>query len=125
VYDPGKGRFRGYLKVCTYRALQTHLGKQARLQGVALDQISPDALAIDQVWNDVWEQELLARAVEQLRSSMGHTKTFQAFEKYVGLTEPAQSVADALGVHITTVYHAKEQITQLLRETVRALDDED
>src|SRR3954467_9102278 len=29
IYDPGKGRFRGYLKVCTYRALRSHLEKNS------------------------------------------------------------------------------------------------
>src|SRR4051812_28013669 len=39
VYDPSKGRFRGYLKVCTYRALQKRLGHEARLHGTPLDKI--------------------------------------------------------------------------------------
>src|SRR3954470_4421372 len=64
VYDASKGRFRGYLKVCTYRALSAHFGKQARFQGLSLNQLDPEAVAIEQVWNDVWEQEQLARAVE-------------------------------------------------------------
>ncbi|MGH7176944.1 MAG: hypothetical protein ACREJC_06165, partial [Tepidisphaeraceae bacterium] len=94
-------------------------------QGVPLDQLDPEAISIEQVWNDVWEQELLDRAVDQLREKMGQTKTFQAFEHYVAFNEPPQEVADKLGVHITTVYHAKEQITRLLRETVRLMNDED
>ena len=125
IYDPDKGRFRGYLKVCTYRALRTHLGKLAHFQGMPLDQLDPSALAIEQVWNDVWEQEQLARAIEHLRGKMGQTKTFQAFEQYVGLNQPAQTVADRLGIHITTVYKSKEQITQLLRETLHEIDAED
>jgi len=125
IYDPAKGRFRGYLKVCTYRAAQNHVHKRAHLRGVPLDRLAPDALAIEQVWNDVWEQELLSRAIEQLRSRMGDTKTFQAFEQYVGLNKPAQAVAESLGLHITTVYKSKEQITQLLRETMQQFNDED
>ena len=125
VYDPAKGRFRGYLKVCTYRALHAHLGKNAHFQGVALDKLDPDALAIEQIWNDVWEQELLQRAVEELRGEMGQTKTFQAFEHYVAFNKPAQAVAEKLSVHITTVYKAKEQITQLLRERVKVMNEED
>ena len=124
VYDPARGRFRGYLKVCTYRALSAHFGKQARFQGVPLDQLDPDAVAIEQAWNDVWEQEQLAQAVEQLRGKIGQTKMFQAFERYVALNQPAQAVAQILGVHITTVYKAKEQVTQLLREIMRAMDEE-
>jgi RNA polymerase sigma factor (sigma-70 family) len=125
VYDPAKGRFRGYLKVCTYRALRLHLEKKARGAGVPLDQVDPDEVSVEQAWNDVWEQQMLARAIEQLRAKMGQTKTFQAFEQYVGLSKPAQEVADQLGLHITTVYKAKEHITQLLREAVASMNDED
>jgi RNA polymerase sigma factor (sigma-70 family) len=125
VYDPGKGRFRGYLKVCTYRALRTLLGKAAHFQGTPLEQIDPSALAIEQVWNDVWEQELLARAVEQIRADSGETKTFQAFEQYVVLEQPAPVVAENLGIHLTTVYHAKEQITQQLRDAVSKMFEDD
>src|SRR4051794_8793362 len=125
VYDSSKGRFRGYLKVCTYRALTAHLGKQARFQGVPLDQLDPEAVAIEHVWNDVWEQELFQRALSQLRDEMGNSRTFQAFEQYVAFNQPAQTVAETLGLHITTVYHAKQEITQLLREKVQVLNDED
>ncbi len=125
VYEPTKGRFRGYLKVCTWRALRSHVGKEVRFGGVPLDQIDPEAVAIEHVWKDVWAQELLARAVEELRGKMGQTKTFQAFEQYVALNQPAQKVADTLGVHIVTVYQAKKQITKLLRETVKRLNEED
>jgi len=108
VYDPAKGRFRGYLKVCTWRAVRTHVGKEVRFGGVPLDQIDPEAVAI-----------------EHVRGKMGETKTFQAFEQYVALNQPAQSVADTLGVHIMTVYQSKKQITRLLRETVRRFNEED
>src|SRR5438309_11546282 len=53
IYDPAKGRFRSYLKVCTYRALQKRLGKEARLHGKPLDELDAQDLAVDQVWNDV------------------------------------------------------------------------
>src|SRR5688572_12342013 len=64
-YDPTKGRFRGYLKTCTYRALATHLGKHARFGGVPLDQIDPEAVSVDHAWNEIWEQELFQRAMQQ------------------------------------------------------------
>src|SRR5690348_14997342 len=67
VYDPTKGRFRSYLKVCTYRALQKRIGREARFQGKALDDIDPEEVAIDQVWNDVWEQQQLRRAIDEIR----------------------------------------------------------
>src|SRR4051812_12321566 len=125
IYDPSKGRFRSYLKVCTYRALQKRLGKDARFQGKPLDDIDPNEMAIDQVWNDVWEQEQLRRALEEVRETMGSTKTFMAFELYVVFDQPAQGVAEKLEMHLNSVYRAKEQITHLLQEKVSVMKDED
>ena len=125
IYDPSKGRFRGYLKVCTYRALQRRLGNRARVQGKSLDEVDPEAVAVDQVWNDVWEQQKLRRVLDEVRESIGHTKTFLAFEMYVVFDQPAQLVAQKLDMHINSVYRAKEQITRTLQEKVSALREDD
>jgi RNA polymerase sigma-70 factor (ECF subfamily) len=125
VYDPAKGRFRGYLKVCTYRALRARSGKGARFQHRPLGEIPEDAVAIDQVWADVWEEEQLRRALEQVRESAGQTKAFRAFELYVMLDQPAVAVAEALDMHLKSVYRAREQITRLLHEKVAAMSDDD
>jgi len=125
VYDPGKGRFRGYLKVCTYRALGRRLGKNSKFQGRPLDQVDPDELAVDQVWNDLWEQELVRRALDEIRQQMGQTKTFLAFEQYVVYDKAAQDVATNLGMHLNSVYRAKEQITRQIQERVQSFGDED
>jgi len=124
TYDPSKGRFRGYLKVCTYRALQKRAGREMKFQGATLDQIEPEAMSIDQVWNDVWEQQLLRTALEEVRETMGPTKTFLAFEMYVVFDKPAQDVATKLDMHINSVYRAKEQITKLLHEKLVTLQSE-
>jgi hypothetical protein len=64
----------------------------------------------------VWERELLHRAVAAVRKSVGHTKAFQAFERYVVLGEPAPDVAERLAMHLNSVYRAKEHTTRLIRE---------
>jgi RNA polymerase sigma factor (sigma-70 family) len=125
IYDPAKGKFRSYLKVCTYRALHKRLGAAARLHNQPLDAVDPEAVAIDQVWNDVWEQQQLRRALDEVRETMGPTKTFRAFELYVVFDQPAQTVADKLEMHINSVYRAKEQVTRMLQERVAAMRDED
>lgn len=124
IYDPAKGRFRGYLKVCTYRALQKRVGREMKFQGAKLDEIDPEAVSIDQVWNDVWEQQLLRTALDEVRQTMGQTKTFMAFEMYVVFDKPADEVAKKLDMHINSVYRAKEQVTKLLHEKLVVLKDE-
>lgn len=120
-YSPERGRFRGFLKVCTVRAAQRRAGKNLRHRGKALDEIPADDLAIDHVWNDVWEQELLARALDNLRREIGGTVAFQAFEQYVLLDRPAETVANELGTSVNNVHQAKTRITRQLRETLQKL----
>jgi RNA polymerase sigma factor (sigma-70 family) len=125
IYEPSKGRFRSYLKVCTYRALRKRLGHEVRLHGVPLDDLAADAVAVDQVWSDVWEQQQLRIALDEVRAAMGATKAFRAFEMYVVFDQPAQAVADKLDMHLNSVYRAKEQITRLLQEKLAATRNDD
>jgi len=121
VYDPAKGRFRGYVKTCTFHAVRRRLGQDARFRGVSLEQVDPEALEVDQVWNDLWEQEQLRRAIEELRREIGTTKTFRAFELYVILDQPPQEVSQKLGLHVDNVYRAKQSVTRMLREKLAAI----
>jgi RNA polymerase sigma-70 factor (ECF subfamily) len=118
VYDPSKGRFRGYLKTCTCHVVRRRLGREARFRGVSLHAIDERAVEVEQAWNDVWEQALLRRALDALRSEIGSTKTFRAFERYVILDQAPQDVSREVGVHIDRVYRSKEKVTRMLREKI-------
>ena len=83
IYDPSRGRFRGYLKVCTFRALKRRIGQNARFNGVPLDDVDPESPDVEKTWNDAWERESFARAVEQLRREIGLSPRFKAFERHV------------------------------------------
>ena len=120
VYDASKGRFRGYLKSCTCHVVARQAARNRGRNKVALDALDPDTIESDQVWNDIWEQELLRRAVEELRTEIGSTKTFQAFEMYVIQDLPPAQVSEQLGLHIDNVYRSKESVTKLLRQKLDA-----
>jgi len=120
VYDPARGRFRGYLKVCTFRAVRTRLGQNARFKALPLGDIDPESLDVEQVWNDVWEQELLRRALEDVREAYLGTSTFRAFELYVILGKPPNEVAQELGLSIDSVYKIKERVTASLRQKLQS-----
>jgi RNA polymerase sigma factor (sigma-70 family) len=124
VYDPDKGRFRSYLKRCTCHVLSRRAAQRARQRaGRAADLGDLDSIEVEHVWNDVWEQERLRQAVEQLRSEIGATKAFRAFELYVILDHAPQQVARQLGMHLDSVYRAKEQVTARLRAALRERPD--
>jgi RNA polymerase sigma factor (sigma-70 family) len=125
VYDPAKGRFRGYLKICTYHALQKRFGKSAKIMGKSLDDVDPESVAVEQIWSDAWEQQLLSRAIEQIKGEIGDTRSFRAFELHVVSGVAAEATANELGLHVKSVYRAKDQITRLLKARVSALRHED
>jgi RNA polymerase sigma-70 factor (ECF subfamily) len=122
VYDPSKGRFRGYLKVCTIRAVRNRLGQNAKFESVPLDQLHDDDAHAEQIWNRLWAAELLNRAVATVRKAYGDNNTFQAFERYVIQAQPAEAVAEALGMTPNGVYKAKERISRAIREQLDLLE---
>lgn len=125
VYDPSKGRFRRYLKVCTYHALQKRLKSVSPILGMHLTELDADAVSVEAVWNDVWEQELLRRAVEDLRSREGDSRSFAAFERCAVLGESPESVAESLGMHVKSVFRARAKYTQELKSRLVRLRAED
>jgi len=125
-YSPDQGRFRGFLKVCTIRAALRRAGKNLRFQGVPLEHVSPEDLAIDHVWQDVWEQELVTQALLAVRAEAAGSMPFRAFEQYVLLDRPAEVVAAELKTTVNSVHQAKTRVTRQLREALqrlRELDD--
>lgn len=125
AYDPSKGRFRGWLKTCTVRAAVRRHGRALRLGGVPLDAVPEVELAVTPVWDDVWEQQLVARALRELRASSGGSLAFRAFEQYVLRDRPVEAVAAELGTSVANVYQAKTRMTVRLRAAVAALREAD
>jgi RNA polymerase sigma-70 factor, ECF subfamily len=120
-YSPQRGRFRGFLKVCTIRAVQRRVGKNLKYRGVALDEISPEDVAVEQVWSDIWEEELLTRALAAVKVEIGDSIAFRAFEQYVLLDRPAEIVAAELQTSVNNVHQAKTRVTRQLRETLQRI----
>jgi DNA-directed RNA polymerase specialized sigma24 family protein len=128
VYDRRRGKFRGYLKVCTVHAIVKRMGKQARLGGRALIELDPESLAVEQVWSDLWEHELLQRALAETRDHYSGSevtaRTFEAFVEYVLREKPAARVAEDLGLAVGSVHMAKLRVTSTLRRILNELRHE-
>lgn len=125
-YDPSKGRFRGYLKTCTWRALRDRFGKSMQMNGRPLDAIDPADHAVEAAWNDVWETEKLQRAKEIVReryvADAARAKTYRAFEMYVLQEQPAEQVAAELGLSVDSVHQARHRIIKALREVMEEIE---
>jgi RNA polymerase sigma-70 factor (ECF subfamily) len=118
-YEPGKGRFRGYLKTVTHR-LMADLKEKPAWTPVSEDEEMLIEVEARQDLMDrlaaMFDLELLDQAKEQVRGRV-EAKTWLA---YVGTAEewrkPAE-VARELGMKVGAVYQAKYGvITELGRE---------
>jgi DNA-directed RNA polymerase specialized sigma24 family protein len=125
TYDPSKGRFRSWLKTCTVRAAIRLKGKALKLGGVSLQDIPLVDVAVEPVWNDVWEAQLVSLALDQLRRVYGSTVAFKAFEQYALFDRPAEEVAAELQTSVDNVYQAKARMTANLRKLLRHIRELD
>lgn len=130
-YDPARGRFRGYLKACVGRAMGRLHRASASRGTVPVEELSiPDSRSgnDEEIWEQLWRQQILRRAVEIVRqqySRKGKLQTFQAFEQNVLLGVSAPDTATKLGMSVGSVHTAKTRVTEKLKEIRQTLEDEE
>ncbi len=126
-YDPSKGTFRGYLKVCTVRVLAKLHAKQRLVVGRPLLQMADDAPEVVRAWDDQWDQERLDRALREVREHYAANAqmacTFRAFELVVIFGMSSENVAAELNVSVESVYAAKSRISKALRKSMDSMND--
>jgi RNA polymerase sigma-70 factor (ECF subfamily) len=120
-YDPGKGKFRSYLKTATLRAI---FKKSHQKHGtVTLGDIEEATRVADadsdteEVWEQEWRQYHLRQAMRAVRVEFGQVDR-RAFQMYALDGVDARETADALQVSIDRVYQAKSRITKRLTEII-------
>jgi RNA polymerase sigma-70 factor, ECF subfamily len=130
VYDPARGRFRGYLKTCVGRTMGRMRHESSRSGPIPVDELEvADARADDdELWEQAWRQQILRRAVEITRehyARRGKLQTFLAFEHNVLLGASAPETAQKLGINVASVHTAKLRVTEKLKEVRQILQDEE
>lgn len=124
IYDPARGRFRGYLKRCTLNALRRRRNAPAG-HAASLDELDPaEDAETEAPWASAWEAQLFERAVRDVATRVD-AKTYEAFELYARRGVPAEEVARQLGVGVNSVHQAKTRVTKLVRELVDAMRSEE
>src|SRR5690242_4992114 len=123
-YDPRRGTFRGWLftvvrrKLTDWRAVQ---GRRVRGSGDTSTQEllerCPTPGDADAAWEAEWEERVFAWACEQARRDVTEA-TWQAFWRTAVEGQPGKQVADALGVSVAAVYHARSRVLARLKELV-------
>jgi RNA polymerase sigma factor (sigma-70 family) len=134
AYDPGKGTFRTFLRVCLDRFLSNERKFAARLkrsaETEALDWDPPGGASPDQVFEKEWSRGVFEDAVEMLREKLtasGRALCFQVFERYDLAEDPPcyAALAREFGITEATVTNylasARRELRRLVLEKVRSV----
>lgn len=125
MFDPDKGRFRGYLKTCVINLLARRHNKKLQLDGRPIEEIDPGDDSAERAWQASWEREQLHRAIEDVRKYYQDNETFQAFYRVTMAGDDPKAVATALDLSVDSVYQAKTRCTARLRSVLAQLEDEE
>jgi RNA polymerase sigma factor (sigma-70 family) len=110
VYNPARGRFRGYLKTCAGHALGRLNVARVAAQSAPIESVEVADDRDEQLWDRLWQQQLLRRAMDIVRDHYkqnGKIETFLAFEQNVVRGLAAPETAKNLGISAASVHVAK------------------
>ena len=139
LYDPAKGRFRAWLRVCTNNKITDMHRRQTRLknrekQGVDLSDEQTEWILRQTDLNEnefedfaekEWRELVAKLALEKLREQIPD-KQFSIFHAYAIEEWPVEKVAKVFSVSRDVVYQTKTRLTPLYsaaaKEAARDLD---
>jgi RNA polymerase sigma-70 factor (ECF subfamily) len=130
-YDPQRGSFRGWLFAVVRHKLQNFLASQKRqCQGtgdtdmqIRLEEKAAPEQDEATFWNQEYERQLLAHALEQVRGNF-QDSSWQAFWQTAVEGKKAKDVAATLGMSVAAVYMAKSRVLAQLKQHVQKLHEE-
>lgn len=124
-FDRSRGRVGQWLVGIARHRMIDRLRRRDR-SGVkrgdsALDHVPADP-ELDRLWDEESQRHRMALAMDALRrSSEVKPETIEAFRRYALDGQPAEAVAEALGIPTSAVYVAKHRCLARLRELVDEL----
>jgi RNA polymerase sigma-70 factor (ECF subfamily) len=131
-YDPNRGSFHGWLFTVVRHKLQNFTaGPQRRFQGTGDPEVQarleqqaapqPDEAGL---WEQEYERQLLARAMDQVRAHFEES-SWQAFSQTTLDGRKARDVAESLGMSVAAVYMAKSRVLAQLKNEIGKLREDD
>lgn len=125
-YDPDKGRFRGYLKTATIRALQSQRHKSRGAVQWEPERFLEEPERVDDAWDTEWMEQLLERAVQHVMATTNlSTSSWDAFELYGRRGLSLKDAAAQLKMQPEAVKKAKNRVAALVREELDRLRQEE
>lgn len=128
-YDSTKGRFRSWLGTITANKIKTFLTKTNRRQEserpmpADSENLSNAYTDPDSDWVDVFSEEILREASQNIRSHFEET-TWRSFKATWIDQKPAAEVAQTLGIPVHSVYVNKSRVLKRLEQEIRNLAED-
>ncbi len=128
-FDPSKAPFKIWLLHLTEWRITDQLRRRGRESqplrrgdetGTAERVPDPKGQSIEQVWNEEYETNLMAAAIDRVKRKVD-AKQYQVFDLYVFKHWPVGRVARALNINAGKVYLAKHRISRLIRKEIAHL----
>jgi len=134
-YDRSRGSFKSWLRVVTRSRIYAYwrreksdqqlrcepLGRDTGEETDSLElQPDPAADALDEIWQREWEQNLLDRAFDRLRTKVS-SQQLLIFRLAMLGELPLRQVAAKLGVGLPQVYLARHRVGRLFKTEVARL----
>ena len=125
-YDPDKGRFRGYLKTATIRALQSQHNKNRGAVQWEPERFLEQPEEVDDAWDTEWMEQLLECAVQHVMATTNlSSSSWDAFELYGRRGLSLKDAAAQLKMQPEAVKKAKNRVAALVREELDRLRQEE
>ena len=130
-YDPTLGSFKSWLLNLTRWRIVNRLRKRLASPDVAQndaavsqpeDFIDPASPALNRIWEDEWQSNLLSAALARVKRRLDPAK-YQIFDFYVNKELPAEKVAQTFKVSVDKVFLIKHQVTGMLKEELKQLEN--
>ncbi len=126
AYDRERGRLRSWLFGIAYRCALDARKKRPADAAQPIDSAVMDALADEdsagKLWEEEWEQAMLARCLETARRELSD-QALRVFEGVVRQGRPAEEVAAELSMTRDAVYVAKHRVLKRLRELAQEYEE--
>jgi RNA polymerase sigma-70 factor (ECF subfamily) len=128
-YDPGRGAFRNWLFTVVRRKLSNWRRARQNRPDTRNGAADPHALVQYPVpdpqeaeWEVQWQRRVFAWACEQVRADV-RDLTWQAFWKTAVDGQPAQQVAEELGLTLTRVYNARSRVFARVKTLIQSVEE--
>jgi RNA polymerase sigma-70 factor (ECF subfamily) len=129
-YDPRRGSFHAWLLTVALHKVQDFWSSRRRhgqgsgdagVQVLLEEQTAPEPEEAAW-WDQEYQRQLLAVAVEQVRAEC-HASTWQAFWQTAMEGKKPREVAAALGMSVAAVYMAKSRVLSQLKRQIQQLQE--